>query len=116
MKKLSLTLLLIFITCFSKAQELNKEVFNVVNLNYPGLETVKDLHNKGKDKEAVSALLDYYRNRKGINHPDIDLNNVKISREEQKWADDGLKHVFLYTKDINHPSLMVTISTGSTGL
>ncbi|GAB6008135.1 heparin-sulfate lyase HepC [Dysgonomonas reticulitermitis] len=98
MKKLSLILLLIFITCFSKAQELNKEVFNVVNLNYPGLETVKDLHNKGKDKEALSALLDYYHNRKGINHPDIDLDKVKISKEEQKWADDGLKHVFFVHK------------------
>ncbi|MBD8387242.1 heparin-sulfate lyase HepC [Dysgonomonas sp. BGC7] len=98
MRKLFFILILFIIVSSARAQELNTEVFNVVNLNYPGLEKVKDLHAKGKDKEALAALLDYYRNRKGINHPDVNLDNVKISKEEQKWADDGLKHVFFVHK------------------
>jgi heparan-sulfate lyase len=98
MKKLIFTISLLMVAFLVKGQELNTEVFNVINLNYEGLSKVKELHAAGKDKEAAVALLDYYRNRKGINHPDIDLNNVKISKEEQKWADDGLKHVFFVHK------------------
>ena len=38
----------------------------------------------------LKALLDYYRQRTGIGHPDIDMQNIKISKEEQKWADDEM--------------------------
>lgn len=80
------------------AQELNKEAFNLINLEYKGLEQVKKFHNEGKDAEAAKALLDYYRNRTGVNHPDIDITDVKISKQEQQWADDGLKHIFFSHK------------------
>lgn len=93
-------LLMALICCVANlpAQELNEEVFPVVNLDYPGLEKVKSLHEAGKNKESMEALLKYYRSRKGVNHPDIDLNNVTINKEEQAWADDGLKHVFFVHK------------------
>ena len=47
------------------AQELRSEVFSLLNLDYPGLEQVKALHASGKDSEAASALLEYYKQRKG---------------------------------------------------
>lgn len=93
------------------AQELKPEVFNLLNLDFPGLEKVKSLHQDGKEKEAATALLDYYRNRKGVNTPELDLNHIKISKDEQKWADEALEHTFFahkgyqpsfnYGKDIN---------------
>lgn len=93
------------------AQELKTEVFSLLNLNYPGLEKVKSLHESGKDKDAAQALLDYYRARTNIKTPDVNLNKVTIGKEEQKWADDAMEHTFFvhkgyqpsfnYGKDIN---------------
>ena len=80
------------------AQELRSEVFSLLNLNYPGLEQVKALHASGKDSEAASALLEYYKQRKGIRTPDVDLKRLKISQEEQKWADEALEHTFFAHK------------------
>ena len=38
------------------AQELKSEVFSLLNLDYPGLEKVKALHQEGKDEDAAKAL------------------------------------------------------------
>lgn len=82
-----------------KAQELKPEVFNLLDLDYPGLEKVKSLHNEGKDAEAAAALLDYYRGRKGIVTPEIqNIKKVKINKEQQKWADEALEHKFFSHK------------------
>ena len=89
-------IILLAIACFvSKgyAQELKSEVFSLLNLDYPGLEKVKALHQEGKDEDAAKALLDYYRARTNVKTPDINLNKVTISKEEQQWADDGLTPV-----------------------
>ena len=62
-------IILLAIACFvSKgyAQELKSEVFSLLNLDYPGLEKVKALHQEGKDEDAAKALLDYYRARSYI--------------------------------------------------
>ncbi|BEG97909.1 heparin-sulfate lyase HepC [Bacteroides sedimenti] len=93
------------------AQQLRTEVFDLLDLNRPGLEEVKKLHNKGQDEKAAEALLKYYKNRTSVKHPDVNLAKVKISKEEQKWADDALNHTFFvhkgyqpslnYGKDIN---------------
>ena len=42
----------------------NTEValFNILNLNYPGLATVKALHEAGDATTALKELLAYYRN------------------------------------------------------
>ena len=63
-------IILLAIACFvSKgyAQELKNEVFSLLNLDYPGLEKVKALHQEGKDEDAAKALLDYYRARTNAN-------------------------------------------------
>ena len=77
---------------------MRSEVFSLLNLDYPGLEQVKALHASGKDSEAASALLEYYKQRKGIRTPDVDLKRLKISQEEQKWADEALEHTFFAHK------------------
>lgn len=93
------------------AQQLRQEAFELINLDYPGLEKVKAACSRQKWEAAAQELLNYYRSRTGITHPDIDLKNLTISREEQKWADDALEHTFFvhkgyqpsynYGKDIN---------------
>lgn len=93
------------------AQELRREAFDLLNLDYPGLEKVKEACGRQDYQEAAKALLDYYRTRRDVVQPDIDLNNLKISEKEQKWADDALEHTFFvhygyqpsfnYGKDIN---------------
>lgn len=95
----------------AEAQQLRKEAFDLLNLDYPGLEKVKAACTRQQWSEASQVLLDYYRHRSGVMHPDIDLKNIKISKEEQKWADDALGHTFFvhkgyqpsynYGKDIN---------------
>lgn len=93
------------------AQQLRQEAFELINLDYPGLEKVKAACSRQKWETAAQELLNYYRSRTGITHPDIDLKNLTISKEEQKWADDALEHTFFvhkgyqpsynYGKDIN---------------
>lgn len=107
-------IILLAVACFAgtaNAQELKSEVFSLLNLDYPGLEKVKALHQSGKNEDAAQALLDYYRARTNVKSPDLDLKNIKIGKEEQKWADDGMEHTFFvhkgyqpsynYGKDIN---------------
>lgn len=93
------------------AQELRKEAFTLLNLDYPGLEAVKTACSQQNWERASQLLLDYYRQRTGVFHPDIDLNHLKISEDEQKWADDAMEHTLFahagyqpslnYGKDIN---------------
>ena len=81
------------------AQELKSEVFDLLNLDYKGLEQVKTLHAQGDDAAAAAALLDYYRGRKDICTPEIrDPKKVKISKEDQKMADEALEHKFFSHK------------------
>ena len=94
-------IVLLAFACFvgkGYAQELKSEVFSLLNLDYPGLEKVKALHQEGKDEDAAKALLDYYRARTNVKTPDINLKNITIGKEEQKWADDGLQHTFFVHK------------------
>ena len=104
-------LLFVGISLGAGAQELRKGVFDLLNLDYPGLEKVKASCEKEAWEDAAEGLLEYYRNRMTIKHPDIDLNHLTISETEQKWADDALGHTFFvhkgyqpsynYGKDIN---------------
>lgn len=106
-----LLLVMICLPSMSSAQELKSEVFSLLNLDYPGLEKVKALHQQGQDQEAAKALLAYYKSRTTVKTPDLNLKKLSISKEEQKWADDGLEHTFFvhkgyqpsynYGKDIN---------------
>ena len=87
--KYFLCLALLLVAISAEAQQLRKEAFNLLNLDYPGLEKVKAACAQQQWDKAAQALLDYYRQRTGIGHPDINLKNIKISKEEQKWADEA---------------------------
>ncbi|MDR0940144.1 MAG: heparinase II/III family protein [Mediterranea sp.] len=80
------------------AQTLNGEAFGILNLDYPGLEKVKALHQAGQDEKAAEALLDYYRARTNIKTPEINPQKPSIGKEERKWADDALQHTFFVHK------------------
>ena len=109
--KYILSVFLLTIAIIADAQQLRKEAFDLLNLDYPGLEKVKTACSRQQWEEAAQELLAYYRNRTDIAHPDIDLKNLAISKEEQKWADDAMDHTFFvhkgyqpsynYGKDIN---------------
>ena len=111
LKKIAFSVVLGCSVCTAAAQELKTEVFDFLNLDYPGLEKVKELHSKGKDAEAASALLEYYRARKDVKAPEVNVDKITISKDEQKWADEALQHTFFshkgyqpsfnYGKDIN---------------
>ena len=87
------------ITASAQTSQLKNEVFDLLNLDHPGLEKVKALHSEGKDAEAADELLSYFKARKGIVTPDIkDVRKVKINKEQQQWADDALSHTFFVHK------------------
>ena len=94
-------IVLLALACFvgkANALELKTEVFSLLNLDYPGLEKVKALHQEGKDADAAKALLDYYRARTNVKTPDVNLKKVTIGKDEQKMADEALQHTFFAHK------------------
>lgn len=74
------------------------EVFEMLDLSRKGLEKVKSSYEEGNFNAAAEALLEYYKNRTFIKHPDVELQSIKISEEEQKWADDAMSHHFFAHK------------------
>lgn len=86
------------------SQTICKENFEILNLNYPGLENVKTNYEKGDLENAAKCLLDYYRNRSDIKHPDLDLSNVTYSSSDKKMADEALCRI-LYAHEGYQPSL-----------
>ena len=112
-------IVLLALACFvgkANAQELKTEVFSLLNLDYPGLEKVKALHQEGKDADAAKALLDYYRARTNVKTPDVNLKKVTIGKDEQKMAVRGSVNIHsLPTKATSRHSITVKTSTGDTG-
>ena len=51
-----IVLLICMLSCSLQAQSINEEAFSQLNLNYPGLEKVKDLYGQGKKEAAAQAL------------------------------------------------------------
>lgn len=94
MKKITTILLVFFMTFGLQAQVLKPEAFDLLNLDTKGLEQVKTYYEAEDFENAAASLLEYYRTRDNVVHPEVDLSKVKISEQDQKWADDGLKHIF----------------------
>lgn len=95
---LSITFLFLTLSLSGQSENVNKQVFDLLDLNHPGLENVSKLYSESQYEEAMQALLSYYKQRSGIIHPDIDLDKLKISKEEQKYADEALEHKFFSHK------------------
>ena len=74
--------------------QINTDLFEVINLNYPGLEKVKEYYEADKLGNAAHELLNYYKNRTSVKHYDLDIYNISINKSEQEWAEDALEHKF----------------------
>ena len=65
------------------------DVFAKLNLDYPGLEKVKQHYEADEQYYAALALLDYYRNR-NISNPEVDLITPSPTDGEKRMADQAL--------------------------
>jgi heparan-sulfate lyase len=117
-KEIGMIISLSLIFLFTKAQEplLKKESFDILNLNYPGLEKVNKAVLAEKYNEAATTLLEYYRERTSVKHPEFNVADraafagKPIETADQEKADNALLHKFKphvgydffdYGKDIN---------------
>ncbi len=96
--------------------------FDLIDLDRPGLERVARILHEGTQPKkslaqmlnssqemvrlqteetqlertaaATEALVEYYRTRNGVVFPDVDLTHILITPDEQRWADEALRHQF----------------------
>ena len=73
---------------------LNAKLFDVINLDYPGLEKVKAHYEANEYYYAAYELLKYYRNRSEITNPNINLMAPSITAFDQNVADQALEYRF----------------------
>lgn len=73
---------------------INEKVFEVINLDYSGLEEVKSYYEAGEYYYAAYELLKYYRNRSNVVNPNINLLNPTITTSDQNIADQALEYRF----------------------
>ncbi|WP_017259817.1 heparin-sulfate lyase HepC [Pedobacter arcticus] len=92
--------LLITITISAQEKPITAESFDIINLDYNGLESVKKLVNAKKYEQAGKALLNYYRTRTNVKIGKFKMGDVKpfngkkLSNDEQEKADNALLHKF----------------------
>lgn len=77
-----------------QSQSIGKEVFELIDLNYPGLEKVKEHYEKQEYNLAAQALLNYFRQRKEVVNPFALTGEVTLTDAERKMADDALQYRF----------------------
>ena len=97
------------------AQQLRQEAFELINLDYPGLEKVKTACSRQRWEEAAQELLAYYRNRTDIAHPDIDLRISPYPKKNRSGRMMPWITPFLYIKVISLLTTTEKTSTGNTG-
>lgn len=115
---IALSTLFAGVTFLAKAQQIpiSKESFEIINLDYPGLEKVKTAVAAHQYNEAASTLLHYFKNKSAAREPDfsageenVDLNDP-VDKKTKAAADSALQHRFQphkgygffdYGKDIN---------------
>ena len=69
---------------------IDESVFELLNLDYPGLETVKQLYGSGDVYNAALQLLQYYRERPVYN-PNVNMLQPSASATEISYADQASK-------------------------
>lgn len=81
-------------------EDIDQNLFETLNLDYPGLEQVKAWYETGNYYSAAKALLDYYKGRIGITNPNVSLMNPTITEDEQLFADYAMdKYRFYVNKN-----------------
>ncbi|MDE6870840.1 MAG: heparinase II/III family protein [Bacteroidales bacterium] len=86
-------------------RKVNLELFEIINLDYPGLETVKSEYGQKHYALAAQALVEYYRNRQVVN-TEIDLDDTGISAEYKRIADQALEYRFCVKEATWYESVM----------
>lgn len=87
-----------------KNADINVRVFELLDLNTVGFEKVNKEINQGYYDKAADELLQYYRNRTHIKHPEINASEKdswlgkKIGKLDLEKADKGLEHKFFVHK------------------
>lgn len=72
----------------------NSKLFEIINLDYPGLEKAKKYYESGEYYYAANELLEYYRTRVDVSNPNVNLINPTISEKDQRIADQALEYRF----------------------
>lgn len=107
MKKIRTTYRLTLLACTAlfisavHAAPLPGDLWASLNLGDPALKNVAQLQKAGKDREALEALTQYFKTRKGIRHPEISSGTPTEempSEADIKKANDGLQHVLFAHK------------------
>ena len=75
-------------------KKINLQLFEIFNLDYPGLETVKSEFSQQHYANAANALLAYFRTRTNVSNPELNLTNDFLYAEQQSIADQALEHRF----------------------
>lgn len=74
--------------------EIDVEVFALLDLDYPGLERVKEHYEAGEYWFAAYYLLEYYRSRTDVYNSNPDLINPTLTDSEKRIADQALEYRF----------------------
>lgn len=74
--------------------KIDQNLFTCINLDYPGLENVREYYSQGEFYRAAAALLDYYRNRNSVINPNVNLMNPSLSKSGLNIADQALDYRF----------------------
>lgn len=74
-------------------QGVYRELFDVLDLDYPGLESVKAEYLKADFAAAADALVEYYRTRP-VYDPAIDITKTVMYEEDKRVANQSLEHRF----------------------
>ena len=69
----------------------NGRLFDVIDLDYPGLEDVKSNYLNGCIYEAAQALKTYYASRNDVSVPLVDLSSTRFTSAQKSIADQALK-------------------------
>ena len=71
-----------------------KALYELLDLERPGLEAVKKAVGKGNYAAADKELLKYFQKRQGVQLSGLDLEKVTVKKNERKMADEALEHKF----------------------
>lgn len=71
--------------------QVEARVFDMLDLDYPGLEEVKGYYSSGKLYKAAQALLSYWRTERTVTNPNVDLAQTAYSPADKEKADNALK-------------------------
>lgn len=94
---------------------IDSRVFEVLNLDYSGLEGVKALYEADQYYLAAQALLEYYRNRTDVVNTNVNLIAPSITDEEQVRADKALSEneYHFYVEGYNEGEIPNSYLSGS---